>query len=116
MLNWLLTLEEAVMLQTVSRFLPELPPFFIDGLEMVGFRKVFRGLDRCGKLVTLSRLPFPHHESSAPRMFPVHRGRSVQHQDIASLGGNVTPRLDAFDLDHMLSCLRWFIFPETTYR
>ena len=90
MLNWLLTLEEAVMLQTVSRFLPELPPFFIDGLEMVGFRKGFRGLDRCGKLVTLSRLPFPHHESSPPRMFPVHRGRSVQHQDIASLGGNVT--------------------------
>ena len=25
MLNWLLTLEEAVMLQTVSRLLPELP-------------------------------------------------------------------------------------------
>jgi hypothetical protein len=29
MLNWLLTLEEAVMLQTVSRFLPELPLFFM---------------------------------------------------------------------------------------
>src|SRR6266581_2516449 len=27
MLNWLLTLEEAVMLQTVSRLLPELPLF-----------------------------------------------------------------------------------------
>src|SRR3981081_3864780 len=37
----------------------------------------------------------PHHESSAPRMFPIHRGQSVQHQDIASLGGNVTRRLDA---------------------
>src|SRR3977135_2362712 len=29
MLNWLLTLEEAVMLQTVSRLLPELPLFFM---------------------------------------------------------------------------------------
>src|ERR1700751_6159486 len=29
MLNWLLTLEEAVMLQTVSRLLPELPLFLI---------------------------------------------------------------------------------------
>jgi hypothetical protein len=108
MLNWLLTLEEAVLLQAVSRFLPELPLFFIDGLEMFGFRKVFRGLDRCGKLGKLRLVPLaiPHHESSAPRMFPVHRGRPVQHQDIASLGRNVTRRLDAFDLDHMLSCLR----------
>jgi hypothetical protein len=57
MLNWLLTLEEAVMLQTVSRFLPELPLFFIDGLEMVGFRKGFRGLGRCGKLVKLHLVP-----------------------------------------------------------
>jgi hypothetical protein len=75
---------------------------------MFGFRKVFRGLDRCGKLVKLRLVPLaiPHHESSAPRMFPVHRGRPVQHQDIASLGRNVTRRLDAFDLDHMLSCLR----------
>jgi hypothetical protein len=29
MLNWLPTLEEAVMLQTVSRFLPELPLFLM---------------------------------------------------------------------------------------
>src|SRR6267143_4725283 len=29
MLNWLLTLEEAVMLPTVSRFLPELPLFLV---------------------------------------------------------------------------------------
>src|SRR6266700_7788953 len=29
MLNWLLTQEEAVMLQTVSRFLPELPLFLL---------------------------------------------------------------------------------------
>jgi len=29
MLNWLLTLEEAVMLQTVSRLLPELPLFLM---------------------------------------------------------------------------------------
>src|SRR3954468_12892639 len=29
MLNWLLTLEEAVMLQTVSRLLPELPLFLL---------------------------------------------------------------------------------------
>src|SRR4030088_1785756 len=29
MLNWLLTLEEAVMLQTVSRLLPELPLFIM---------------------------------------------------------------------------------------
>ena len=29
MLNWLLTLEEAVMLPTVSRFLPELPLFLL---------------------------------------------------------------------------------------
>ena len=90
----------------------------VDGLELFGFRKGFRGLNRCGKLVKLHLVPLaiPHHESSAPRMFPVHRGRSVQHQDIASLGGNVTRRLDAFDLDHMLPCLRRSIFPETTYR
>src|SRR6266853_6499888 len=29
MLNWLLTLEEAVMLQTISRLLPELPLFLM---------------------------------------------------------------------------------------
>jgi hypothetical protein len=29
MLNWLLTLEEAVMLQTVSRLLPEIPLFLM---------------------------------------------------------------------------------------
>ena len=29
MLNWLLTLEKAVMLQTVSRLLPELPLFLM---------------------------------------------------------------------------------------
>ena len=29
MLNWFLTLEEAVMLQTVSRLLPELPLFLM---------------------------------------------------------------------------------------
>ena len=57
MLNSLLTLEEAVLLQAVSRFLPELPLFFIDGLEMFGFRKRFRGLDRCGKLVKLHLVP-----------------------------------------------------------
>ena len=41
---------------------------------------------------------------------------SLKPQSDRLLGGNVTRRLDAFDLDHMLSCLRWFIFPETTYR
>ena len=89
----------------------------VDGLEMFDFRKSFRGLDRGGKLVKLHLVPLaiPHNESSASRMLPVHRGRSVQHQDIASLGGNITRRLDAFYLDHMLPCLRWSIFPETTY-
>jgi hypothetical protein len=30
-----------------------------DGLEMFGFRKAFRGLDRCGKLVRLRLVPLP---------------------------------------------------------
>ena len=29
----------------------------VDGLEMFGFRKGFRGLDRCGKLVKLHLVP-----------------------------------------------------------
>jgi hypothetical protein len=69
MLNWLLTLEEAVLLQAVSRFLPELPLFFIDGLEM--FFAVSTAAANSSNF-TLFRLP-----SRTTRVRPLGCSRSI---------------------------------------